>query len=437
MFSMYGILLLGGGLFLLSNAFCIPSINNRKSTSLKMVSGLTGTALIIQNKGGGHGEIGYELAKTLVAQSPDLEVIMLQDKCNYEKAPFSSYQDLKDLGVKIYDTEFEQLIENENKKNNSDSDSNNNSNNNNNNNEKDQDQDFLSMLHGKQIDYIIDNYSKGKQEVFIELAKKSNTKQYLFVSSAGMYKSSKLLPLSESSPVHITPVREYESCLEATTVPYTCLRPQYIYGAQANKHYLDYFIGRAFRKLQIPLPLHGDQLLSLTNIKDVASLIALAINHPNATNQIFNCVTDRYISYKDLAILCHNAYHNQETDKNFLYYDPEEFDTWKSKSPIMRFPFRSESFIVSCDKATQLLGWSPSYNIVNDINEVVNGYKERGGCREKWTLDQLRYDMEIVASKDHNFMFTYPFFDDDQINLESMPYSFEKSSFYAEPENNL
>jgi len=46
----------------------------------------------------------------------------------------------------------------------------------------------------KKIDYIIDNFSKGNANAtyFIDMAKKAESKQYLFVSSAGMYKVSQI-----------------------------------------------------------------------------------------------------------------------------------------------------------------------------------------------------------------------------------------------------
>jgi len=44
-------------------------------------------ALIIQNKGGGHGEIGYHLALTL-AKDKGLAVTILNDKYSESKQPF-------------------------------------------------------------------------------------------------------------------------------------------------------------------------------------------------------------------------------------------------------------------------------------------------------------------------------------------------------------
>ena len=41
--------------------------------------------------------------------------------------------------------------------------------------------------------------------------------------------------------------------------------------------------------------------MAITHIEDVASLIACAVGKESAMNQIFNCGTDKYISYNDLV----------------------------------------------------------------------------------------------------------------------------------------
>lgn len=46
---------------------------------------LTGKALIVQNKGGGHGSIGYHLCKQLITNNPELKVTILQDKVTLAK----------------------------------------------------------------------------------------------------------------------------------------------------------------------------------------------------------------------------------------------------------------------------------------------------------------------------------------------------------------
>lgn len=294
-----------------------------------------------------------------------------------------------------------------------------------------------SSIKETKIDYIIDNFSKGSTvETFISLAKASQVQQYLFISSAGMYKGEGAMPMLETEPVKANDVRDAELAIEASGLAFTFLRPQYIYGPRASKRYLDHFLGRAYRKLHIALPLHGEQLVSLTHVSDVCSLIASALGHPAALNEVFNCVTDRVVGYRSLAEQCHKAFGNSDDDVKFLYYDPDEFSSWKSSDPLVRFPFRSQTFIASPSKAKRVLGWRPRRDVLSDLAEEARAYEATGGRRQKWGLDQLRYDLEVVASKDYTFMFTYPFFDEDAINPEKRPYAFEAGPQFAEAENN-
>jgi hypothetical protein len=60
--------------------------------------------------------------------------------------------------------------------------------------------------------------------------------------------------------------------------------------------------------------------------------------------------------------------------------------------------------------------------------DAIKEYEELGGFKEKWGVEEVKYDLEVIASKDSSFSFTYPFFDDDtNINKEKRPYPFESS----------
>jgi len=385
-------------------ALSLSSLSTARRTSRSSLSmaAISGRALIVQNKGGGHGTIGYYLAKALVADNKGLEVVVLQDKTKMDKPPFSSYGELEKLGVKVvaYDSASKSLP---------------------------------AELSGMTFDYIVDNWSKKVEDaaLVIETAKKASAKQVVFISSAGMYNVKNVSPIVETDPVKENDPRKIELALQASGLPYTFLRPQYIYGEKSNKRYLDYFIGRAHRNLPIPLPLSGEQLVCLTHVEDVASLISAALGHPKATNEVFNCGTDRYVSYKGLSQMAFKAVGSEETPKH-LYYEPKEFDHWDGKG-VQEFPFRRETFITTPSKAKLLLGWAPKHSLAEDLKKEVEEYQQMGGFKEQWTMEELKYDLEVIASKDCKFTFTYPFFDDEQINTETRPYSFESVNPQVEP----
>merc|ERR1719336_2635816 len=82
------------------------AVVSRRGRTVAMAA--TGHAVIMQNKGGGHGEIGYHLAKAL--QAKGLKVTMLQDTAaKKSKVPYSLYDaDLKDVNIEWIDPEDKQ-----------------------------------------------------------------------------------------------------------------------------------------------------------------------------------------------------------------------------------------------------------------------------------------------------------------------------------------
>ncbi len=59
-------------------------------------------------------------------------------------------------------------------------------------------------------------------------------------------------------------------------LPYTVFQPLYIYGPYAAKDYMGYFLDRLTRNRPVPIPAPGIQLVSLTHVEDIASLMAKA-----------------------------------------------------------------------------------------------------------------------------------------------------------------
>merc|ERR1719247_3432489 len=70
------------------------------SRTLPPAMGAGDGALIIQNKGGGHGEIGYHLALQL-RREKGMEVTVLHEGPNKGKPPHNAYGDLDAAGVDV------------------------------------------------------------------------------------------------------------------------------------------------------------------------------------------------------------------------------------------------------------------------------------------------------------------------------------------------
>ena len=135
-------------------------MSSRPHSSLRMSA-----ALIVQNKGGGHGELGFQLAKNLSSNSKITSITILQDAaCNDSKEPFVSYaSDIPQVKVVKADLADDTMTA----------------------------EDMQQLLGGESYDYVWDNASKdptGAGKAVVDCAKTWNSKLLTYVSSAGIYK---------------------------------------------------------------------------------------------------------------------------------------------------------------------------------------------------------------------------------------------------------
>lgn len=145
--------------------------------------------------------------------------------------------------------------------------------------------------------------------------------------------------------------------------------PQYIYGEKANKFdYLDYYFEHLLKDAPVPIPGDGTQLVSLTNSKDVASLLASVLDKEEEAiaQRYFNCGTDQLLSYAQVAELC---------AKVAGFSSVEIQSTGNEKGD---FPFRASNFYVAPDMAKEKLGWRGAKHMLeHDLSWYYEGYKER------------------------------------------------------------
>ena len=142
----------------ITSAFAPTKTGNRPSTYLQS------SALIIQNKGGGHCELGFTLSKQLSTNPKITSITILQDDaCNDEKEPFVSYSsDIPDVEIVKANLANEEMTSD----------------------------DMQKLLGDKSFDYVWDNCSKGAVgagKAVIDCAKAWDSKLLTYVSSAGIY----------------------------------------------------------------------------------------------------------------------------------------------------------------------------------------------------------------------------------------------------------
>lgn len=195
----------------------IPAGSNPRSFAARE---LQATALIVQNKGGGHGELGYQLAKVLEAQYSDKidSVTILQDEaCKDDQEPFRSYASDLPSNVKVVkaplgDGSF--------------------------------DANAMQTLLGTdaRFDVVFDNASKkpeGAGKACADCAKNWGVDLYIYVSSAGMYQPGPdgPFPMPETTPIKSSAGQaQFDNYCVELGLPLVSFRPQYIYGEKANKY---------------------------------------------------------------------------------------------------------------------------------------------------------------------------------------------------------
>jgi nucleoside-diphosphate-sugar epimerase len=87
------------------------------------------------------------------------------------------------------------------------------------------------------------------------------------------------------------------------------------------------------RPVCIPAP--GIQVTNISHVRDLSSMLTLAVGKPEAANgSIFNCVSDRGITFDGLVKLCAKA---AGKEPKIVYYDPKAVGVDAKKA----FPFRN------------------------------------------------------------------------------------------------
>jgi len=241
-----------------------------------------------------------------------------------------------------------------------------------------------SALPGSSFDVVVDNNGKDLEAVgpVIAFAKAAGASQFLFVSSAGIYKTGDELPHLEGDAVkadagHVA----VEEALRAgaAQLPWASFRPQYLTGYGSNKDCEEWFFDRLARGRAIPIPGAGVQLTVVAHSEDIAAMLAAAVAQPEAASgRIFNAVGDRAVTLDGMARLCAAAAGVEKP--SIVHYDPKAVGVDVKKA----FPFRPVHFYAEPRAAKAALGWAPKWSLEAALAERWAFYVASGrGKKEK------------------------------------------------------
>lgn len=219
---------------------------------------------------------------------------------------------------------------------------------------------------------------------------------FVYMSSAGVYLKSDQLPHVEGDQVDPKSrhrgKHETETYLQQQGLPFTSIRPTYIYGPRNYNDLESWFFDRIVRDRPIPIPGTGINITQLGHVKDLAMAMSQVIGNQQAIGQVYNISGDRFVSFDGLARACAQAASKSPDDIKIVHYDPKKFDFGKRKA----FPLRVQHFFASVHKAQIELNWQPQYDLISGLaDSFVHDYLATG--RDQAEID-FSVDEEILQA---------------------------------------
>ncbi|KAK8498911.1 hypothetical protein V6N12_044642 [Hibiscus sabdariffa] len=250
--------------------------------------------------------------------------------------------------------------------------------------------DVGNVVAGATFDVVLDNNGKDLDTVrpVIDWAKSSGVKHFLFISSAGIYKPTDEPPHVEGDVVkadagHVG----VEKYIAEVFGSWAVFRPQYMIGSGNNKDCEEWFFDHKNRP--VPIPGSGMQLTNIAHVRDLSSMLTLAVEKPEAAScNIFNCVSNRTVTLDGMARLCAEA---AGLPVEIVHYDPKAVGADAKKA----FPFRNMHFYAEPKAPKDRLGWEGTTNLQDDLKERFKEYVKIG--RDKKPM-QFEIDDKILEA---------------------------------------
>jgi nucleoside-diphosphate-sugar epimerase len=254
-----------------------------------------------------------------------------------------------------------------------------------------------TKLSPENFDVIFDNNGRelADTQPLAEIFQ-GRVQHFVYMSSAGVYLKSDQMPHIEGDAVDPKSrhkgKHETEAYLQQSGIPFTSIRPTYIYGPKNYNELEGWFFDRIVRDRPIPIPGNGMHITQLGHVKDLAQAMTQVIGNEKAIQQIYNISGDRFVTFDGLARACAVAAGKSPDDLKIVHYDPKKFDFGKRKA----FPMRVQHFFASVNKAQIELNWQPEYDLISGLKDSLeNDYFLSG--RDKSEID-FSVDEEILTN---------------------------------------
>ena len=229
---------------------------------------------------------------------------------------------------------------------------------------------LTEALTGQTFDAIFDNNGRelAHTQALADLFK-DKLKHFIYVSSAGVYAKSDQMPHVEGDPVDPNSRHKgkfhTEDYLTEQGIPFTAIRPVYIYGPQNYNPLEKWFFDRLVRDRPIPIPGSGMALTHLGHCQDLAAAMVAVLGNAKAIGQTYNITGDKAVTFDGLARACAIAAGKDPSTLEIVHYNPKDFDFGKSKA----FPMRVQHFFTDISKAKSELNWRPKFDLVSGLKD--------------------------------------------------------------------
>ena len=253
-----------------------------------------------------------------------------------------------------------------------------------------------NQLKGESFDAVFDNNGRELSDTqpLVEILG-NNLQHFVYVSSAGVYAKSDQMPHTEGDAIDPKSRHkgkfETENYLIQQQVPFTSVRPVYIYGPKNYNPVESWFFDRLQQDRPLPIPGHGAHITQLGHVADLAAAMVAILNNPKAIGQIYNISGDRYITFDGLARACALAMGKDPNQISIVHYDPKAYDFGKRKA----FPLRPQHFFATIAKAQQDLHWQPQFDLVSGLKD---SYQQDYLKQLETTSPDFSVDDEILKS---------------------------------------
>lgn len=301
--------------------FTLRQTSSRCSAAVSM----SAKVLIVNTKGGGHGHIGLHLARSLLAQGNTVE--MLQMGTETTEGPVGKYPELASKHPDNFSVRFGKVSD-------------------------------ASV--GTGYDAVYDNNAKSLDDIAPVIKAGQAGAEVFYVSSAGAYAYNPNLAPHLVGDAAKGPTIDVENAIRDSGVSSVNFRPTYIIGEGSSKReYTDYFFDRIVRGRPVLLPGTGSELTALTDVRDIASMLAAAVGK-GMKNETLNLVNTRCISFDGIVKMCAKVCGKEATT---VYYDPEAMkDKVEGFQVKKQFPFRPRHFFADPGESVAKLSWQPEFS---------------------------------------------------------------------------